>query len=171
MSLSTTEKAHLDEVIFKTAMYWRMGYGALRIFIGYHLLQLVGQPAIAVYQRVFRRELTNDPNDYIFRFITHTLSHHGFSITYFLASYFLFWGVIDIFLSYAMIKHHLWAFKASIVVIIGFIFYEMYRFSHTHSLILFAIILVDIFFIYLIQHEYKKIKTRKELRAAAEIKL
>ncbi len=151
----------LDELIFQAAMYWRIAYGTVRVYIGYKFLSLIGVPAIDVYRRVFRNELTDDPQDHIFSFLAHSLTQQGFSITYFLAAHFLFWGVIDIVLSYTMIRHHLWAFTTSIALIILFMFYEIYRFTHTHSLILLAFIVTDVFFVYLIRHEYEKLKVRK----------
>lgn len=163
-----SSRMDLDEVIFQAAMYWRIGYGVVRIYIGYIFLHLIGVPAIEVYRRLFRNELTDDPHDHILRVVTHTLTQHGFSITYFLAAHFLFWGVIDIVLSYTMIRHHLWAFKTSIVVIIFFMFYEIYRFTHTHSLILLGFIFTDIFFVYLIRHEFEKLKVRKARALAKE---
>ncbi len=154
-------KAPLDEVAFVAAMYWRIAYGALRFAIGLKLLQLVGMPAIDIYQRVMRRELSDDPHDQIFQFVGHTLAQHGFSITYFLAAHFLFWGLVDMVLSYAMIRHRLWAFIAGIYSIAAFMAYEIYRFSHTHSGILFAFICMDAFFVCLIAHEYRKLKARR----------
>jgi uncharacterized membrane protein len=154
---------NFSEVVFQSVMYWRIAYGAVRVFIGYKLLSLVGMPAVAVYRHLFRRELTEDPHDVAFQYIAHALTQHGYSITYFLAAYFLFWGIIDIVLSYTMIRHQLWAFIASLYLIAGFILYEIYRYSHTHSPLLFAFILMDMFFMYLIWREYKKLSAKKAL--------
>jgi uncharacterized membrane protein len=156
-SLSSTPRSDFGEVIFQSVMYWRIAYGAIRVFIGYKLLSLIGEPAVSVYRHLFRRELTEDPHDQIFQFFAHSLTQHGYSITYFLAAYFLFWGTIDIVLSYTMIRHHLWAFLTSIYLIAAFIVYEIYRYSHTHSSLLLAFIVMDSFFMYLIWREYKKL--------------
>jgi uncharacterized membrane protein len=141
-------------------MSWRIAYGFLRLYVGYRLLSLIGLPAVDAYQRLIRHELREDPQDRISRFIDHALSHNGLAITYFVAAHFLFWGAMDILLSYAMIRHRLWAFMVSIYLITAFLAYEVYRFSHTHSRILFAFILMDIFFVYLISRERRKLVAR-----------
>ena len=149
------------------AMYWRILYGSLRIFLGYKLLSYIGMPAAVVFQHFLRRELA-ETNDFLFQYIGHALVHHGFSITYFLAAYLLFWGVIDVALSISMLRHYLWAFTVSMVLIGGFIFYELFRFSHTHSPILFAFILIDVFIIFLIRHERTRLILRKQKRSEKE---
>lgn len=149
---------NLVDVAFAATMYWRICYGALQFYVGYRLLHLVGLPAVDAYQRLLHRELPDDPHDRIFEFIGHTLEHHGFSITFFLAAHFIFWGVIDIFLSYAMLRHKLWAFVSSLFFIGAFMVYEVYRYAHTHSTILFAFICMDAFFVFIIWKEYLKLK-------------
>lgn len=155
----------LEEAVFAAAMYWRIAYGAVRVFIGYKLLSLVGQPAVAVYQRLLRGELA-ETHDVLFQYIGHTLAHHGFSITYFLAGYLLFWGGVDIFLSVSLLRHYLWAFPTSMLIMASFIVYELFRFTHTHSPILFGFILIDLFIIYLIYHERNRLIKRLEKKRA-----
>lgn len=150
----------LEEAVFMAAMYWRIAYGSLRIFIGYKLLSFVGLPVIDVYQLLLRKEFVEDPHDAGLRLVAHTLAHHGFSVTYFLVAYFVFWGVIDIILSISMLRHELWAFSAAMVLIGLFVLYEGYRFTHTHSPVLLAFILIDIFIVYLIRHEQHRLKVR-----------
>lgn len=155
------------EVLFTAGMYWRIIYGCIRLAIGTMLLRLVGTPAIDVYQHVLRHLIARDPDDHILRFFATQLVHHGFSITYFLAIYMLFWGVVDIVLSVALLRHALWAFPVSFAVIAGFIAYEVYRYSHTHSPILLGIVLIDIGILYVMNKEYEKLKRRKAALAAA----
>ena len=141
-------------------MWWRIIYGTLRTLLGLGLLKLVGIPLITIVETVMRRELVDDPGDTLFNTVHHLLQLHPFTITYFLSAYMIFWGVTDIFLSIALLKHQLWAFPASLVLIAVFAVYEIYRFTHTHSLILLGIIGVDIFIFFAIQNEYKQIKWR-----------
>lgn len=161
-----SKEQDLEEAVFKAAMYWRIAYGTVRIVIGYKLLSLVGMPALEVYQRVLRSELA-ETHDVIFQVIGRMLAHHGFSITYFLAAYFLFWGIVDVLLSVSMLRHYLWAFPTSMLVIGAFIVYEIYRVMHTHSPILFGFILIDLFIVYLIFRERERLVVRIERKQAA----
>lgn len=142
-------------------MYWRILYGAARVFIGYKLLSLVGLPAYQAYQHLMRRELS-ETHDAVFQLIGRELAHHGFSITYFLAAYLLFWGLLDIALSISMLRHYLWAFMVSFVLMGLFIAYELFRLSHTHSHALFGFIVIDVFIAYLIYHERGRLIARRE---------
>lgn len=147
-----------EEKLFIIGMWWRIAYGLLRIVFGLAVLKVVGRPLIDVLTTLMGRELIEDPNDILYTFAIRILNEHPLYITYFLAVYFIFWGIVDITLSYNLLKHKLWAFPASIAVIGVFILYELIRFSHTHSLILLWIIFLDSIILFLVQQEYKKLK-------------
>ena len=105
-----------------------------------------------------RHELVEDPKDVLYTYISSILTNHPLYVTYFLALYFIFWGVIDVVLSYNLIKHRLWAFPASFILIGLFVMYEATRFSYTHSFILLGVIFIDIIILWLIWREYRKLK-------------
>lgn len=150
-------KKALEERLFTIGMNWRIGYGFFRILFGLALLKVVGIPLIEVVATLMQHELVEDPSDILYTFITTILTNHPLYITYFLALYFIFWGVVDIVLSYNLIKHRLWAFPASFLLISLFVVYEMIRFTYTHSFILLGVILLDTIILWLIRREYKKL--------------
>jgi uncharacterized membrane protein len=143
-------------------MYWRIVYGLFRLVVGTMLLRVVGTPAIDVYRHVLHRNIQREPDDFVFHGLANYLVHHGYSITYFLACYILFWGAVDIILSIAMLRHILWAFPVSFVVIIVFVLYEVFRYSHTHSPILLTIIIIDLIILVLMRREYAKLLARAQ---------
>lgn len=151
-------REELKEKLFNIGMKWRIGYGFIRILFGLTLLKVVGTPLIEVTKTLMKHELVEDPRDILYTFITNTLINHPLYVTHFLALYFIFWGVIDVVLSYNLIKHRLWAFPASFLLIILFVIYEGVRFTYTHSFFLIGIILLDIIILWLIWKEYKKLK-------------
>ena len=148
----------LEERFFTIGMKWRIGYGSLRILFGLALLKLVNTPLLDVVTNLMSHELVEDPNDVLYTFISSILTNHPLYVTYFLALYFIFWGVIDVVLSYNLIKHRLWAFPASFILIGLFVMYETIRFTHTHSFILLGVIFIDIIIIWFIWREYQKLK-------------
>jgi uncharacterized membrane protein len=146
------------DVAFDVGMYWRIIYGAFRLIVGLALLRVVGTPAVDVFRKVMRHELLSDPHDIIINTVSPLLIHHGFTITYFLAIYLIFWGLVDIFLSISMLRHKLWAFPVSIVLILVFVLYEIHRYTHTHSLLLLWFMVVDIVVVWLVRKEWHKLR-------------
>ena len=118
------------------------------------LFTLVGTTFADVFAMIMSHETEPDSSDAFYQAIYTTLQNHEFTVTYFVASYLLFWGTIDVVLSIFLLRHRLWAFPISIVLMGLFVLYETYRVFHTHSLILITIILIDIGIIYLIYREY-----------------
>ncbi len=156
------------EMWFLVGMWWRIIYGVLRIFLSLALLQVVGIPLIDVATTILRRELLEDPSDRLYSGIHYVLLNHSLEVTYFLAFYFMFWGIVDIILSYNLIKHRLWAFPFSLLLMVGFVFYEIYRCTYTHSPILLGIMCVDAVIIWLVWNEYKKLTGKNVVEAVLE---
>ena len=148
-----------EEKLFQIGMWWRIGYGVLRIVFGLTILKVAGMPLIEVLNTLMSHELIEDPNDLLFSLASHILAGHPLYVSYFISFYFIFWGVIDVVLSYNLIKHRLWAFPVSFALIGLFIVYEAVRFTHTHSLVLLWVMFLDAVILWLVWREYKKIKT------------
>ena len=148
-------KNNIYDVFFRIGMWWRIFYGSLRFFLGLALLRIVGTPFSDIFYKVMSRELIEDPNDFFIRIATPFFQNLSLSVTLFLASYFIFWGIVDIFLSINLLRERKWAFLVSVYFIGIFVLYEIYRFFHTHSIILACIIGIDLVLIWLITKEYR----------------
>lgn len=142
-------------------MWVRIVYGSLRVLLGLSLLRLIGVPFLDILTKLLRRELVEDPTDSLYSTLATQLHHHPLYVTKFLAIYFLFWGIIDIVLSYQLIKHRLWAFPVTFVLIAGFMMYELLRFNHTHSLILLGLLIVDSITLFLTWREYQRLTANR----------
>lgn len=147
-----------EDKLFRLGMWWRIGYGIFRIIFGLALLKVVGYPLTDIVTMLMRHELVEDPHDLLYASTSFLLQHSPLYVSYFLAVYFIFWGVVDIILSYNLIKQRLWAFPASFVIIGSFVAYELIRFTHTHSLILLFVLVLDSFILWLIWKVYKEIQ-------------
>lgn len=153
-------KEVVEDRLFIIGMWWRIVYGLFRVVLGFFILGSVGSSLWDIFKKIMSHELVDDPKDVLYHMAEKVLGHHPIYITYFLAFYFIFWGLMDIFLSYNLLKHRLWTFPLSIVVIATFVLYEIFRFTHTHSLILLWIIFFDIFILWLIKEEYRQLKNQ-----------
>ena len=149
-------------VAFRLGMWWRIGYGVLRLILGGVLIKFfIGTPFSDLFYHIMEHEVLKDSSDTIFQFIYGILQDHSFTVTYFVASYLIFFGIIDVVLSLCLLKHKLWAFPLSTGLISLFVLYEIYRIFHTHSLILLCIILIDIFIIFVIHREYLQLQSER----------
>lgn len=150
--------------LFRISMWWRIIYGVFRVFLSTILFKLVGTPFSELFYRLMSHEEVQRPSDRVFQFIYEVLQNHSFTITYFVASYLLFWGIVDIFLSISLLRHKLWAFPISLTLITFFVLYEMYRITYTHSIILLWVIIIDIVIALIINREYKVLKEERAKR-------
>ncbi len=153
------------DILFRIGMWWRIVYGAVRVVFGLALLRLVGRPVAEVFYLLMHHE-TDESSSGIVGTFGSFLHHHSYTVTYFLAAYFMFWGIVDIVLSANLLREKMWAFSVSIYLIGAFVLYELYRVAHTHSLILAAVILTDIALMWLINKEHN----RQRVRLAVESK-
>ncbi|MCF7815636.1 MAG: DUF2127 domain-containing protein [Candidatus Pacebacteria bacterium] len=144
--------------LFHLSMWWRIFYGFIRIVLGFILLNHIGSSFTDILTSVMAHEIVQDPADVLFLFIYQLIENHSFTVTYFVSCYLLFWGSIDIFLSSLLLKHKLWAFPVSMVLIALFIVYGIFRLTHTHSLVLLSVIIADIIILYLIHKEHYNLK-------------
>lgn len=100
-------------------------------------------------------ELADDPHDFIY---THILGlAQGLSVggQTFAAWYLFSHGVIKLALIVGLLRDKLWAYPASLVVFGGFIVYQMYRYTHTHSIGLIVLTILDLVVMWLVWHEYR----------------
>ena len=154
---SYKESSGTQTFLFRIAMWWRIGYGFFRLIFGFILLNVVGTPISDIFYKLASHELTQDPNDILIQTLTPIVNNFPITITYFVAIYFLFWGILDITLSILLLKHKMWAFPLTIVLISGFVVYEVYRFTHTHSIVLLGVIVIDAIIALLIYRERKSL--------------
>lgn len=146
-------------------MWWRIFYGFLRIILGTVLLRMTDQTVSDFVYTLLSHEITGDVSDVVIGKLYVLFEIHNFTITHFLALYFLFWGVVDIVLSLCLLKHIVKIFPIAMGLIVLFILYGIIRFSITHSLVLLGVIFLDICILYLINDEYGVLKKKMEKKA------
>jgi uncharacterized membrane protein len=105
-------------------------------------------------------ELSEDSNDWIATTLRHAVQHISEHTTLFAAAYLTLHGLIKISLVVGLLMDRLWAYPLSLGFLSFFIFYQCYRFSHTHSVPLILLTIFDLAVGYLIWREYQLIKAR-----------
>ncbi len=129
-------------------------YGLLEIALGSIILFFNRHIVVNFLLYFVQGELNEDPRDWIANQLLHFSNHLTPSSEFFMGAYFLVNGIVKIILVYGLLRSKLWSYPAAMAFIGLFGIYEVYRYLHTHSLILSLLILFDIAVIFLVWHEY-----------------
>ena len=113
---------------------------------------------------ITRKELLEDPRDFVANYLIHSAQHFSMSTRNFTAVYLLGHGVIKLWLIIGLLRQRLWYYPVAIAVFGLFIAYQLYRYSLTHSLWLLAITAVDVAVIGLTWQEYRYLHARPSPR-------
>lgn len=147
---------------FEVSIWIKAIDGALQI-IGSVLILAIKPDVVSGWIRFLTtHELSTDPNDYFAGHLLYFGQHYSQQGQIFGAAYLLVHGVVKVFLMQALWKRKLWAYPVALIIFVLFGAYQMYRFSITHSMLMFILSIFDVIVIILTWIEYKNLKTRAE---------
>lgn len=101
-------------------------------------------------------DLPESRHDFIARHLRHYLENFGASGKHFASWYLLSHGAVKLILVIALWKNKLWAYPMMIVVLAGFIGYQIYRFALVHSIAMIFLSVFDLLVIALTWSEYDR---------------
>ncbi|WP_347313295.1 DUF2127 domain-containing protein [Defluviimonas sp. SAOS-178_SWC] len=107
-------------------------------------------------------EIVEDPGDRVANWLLGLAQGYSVSTQNFWALYLIGHGVVKLVIVAALAFRILWAYPASILVLVGFILYQIERFSLTHAPFLIALTIFDLVVIWLVWHEYQRMKAGPE---------
>jgi uncharacterized membrane protein len=129
--------------------------GALEI-IGGLLLLLVSPATIqSIVRSLTQHELSEDPHDLIASHLLRSTRDLSHATTLFAAVYLLSHGVAKVVLVVAVLRDQIWAYPAIIVLLMGFIVYQLYRLWLEPTIGLTLLTLFDAFVVVLTWKEYQ----------------
>ena len=108
-----------------------------------------------------QQEIADDPYDFFANYLIKTANNFSSGTNIFAVVYLIFHGIVNVSLVIALLKDKIWAYHWAMVGFTFFIVYQIYRYLHTHSLLLLFLIIFDIFFVFIIFLEYRKKKFKK----------
>jgi uncharacterized membrane protein len=85
----------------------------------------------------------------------------------FVTLYLLVHGIINGFLAYNLFRNRLWAYPVAVAFNAIVLVYEVYRYTHTHSILLLGFAVFDCAFIALTWREYRRVLASQKGTAAA----
>ncbi len=130
----------------------------LEIIGGISLLLISPQSLSNAVSSLVRHELSEDPGDLVAGLLAHWAQDWSVGSQLFAAFYLFSHGVAKLAVAVALLKSKIWAYHAGIVFFLIFIFYQLYRFSHTRSAWLILLTVFDIVIVYLTWAEYRRVK-------------
>ncbi|MGO9371550.1 MAG: DUF2127 domain-containing protein [Syntrophobacteraceae bacterium] len=130
----------------------------LEIIGGILLLLISPQSLSNAVSLLIRHEISEDPGDLVAGHLARWAQDWSVGSQLFAAFYLFSHGVAKLAVAVALLKSKIWAYHAGIVFFLIFIFYQLYRFSHTRSAWLIVLTVFDIAIIYLTWAEYRRVK-------------
>lgn len=113
---------------------------------------------LAVVVWVTKDEFAEDPHDLVANFLLHSAQHLSISSQNFAAFYLFAHGVIKLWLIVGLLRKKLWYYPVTMAVFSLFIVYQLYRYSHTYSVWLLFVTVLDAAVIALTWHEYRYLR-------------
>jgi uncharacterized membrane protein len=149
----------LTDKAFRIGLFLKGLNGLLETMGGILLLIIEPEQISRFVQWLTQGELSQDPNDFIANHILKSSEHLTGHSLLFGSLYLLSHGIVKLILVIEVLRDHLWAYKALIVVTGLFIIYQLY--SLIFVKVTFSFIFLTIFdaiIIYLTQKEYRRHK-------------
>ena len=142
------------------------GLGALaEVIAGLAFLKISPAALNRIVMAFIAAELPEDRQDFIATHLREYLVRFGAGGKHFATWYLLSHGGVKLILVIALWLNELWAYPAMIVVLTGFITYQIYRFVLTHSIAMILLSIFDLIVIALTWSEYHR--QRASRRGAA----
>ena len=147
------------------------GLNGVAELVGGLLLLFVRPESIHRWARVLTQgELSENPHDVFALYVLHTANGLSGNAVLFGGIYLLAHGAAKVVLVTALLLNKLWAYPWMIVVLLGFIGYELYRIALDHPVPLMVLTVFDIVIVALTWREYvqqRQAKVMSEMQPTA----
>jgi uncharacterized membrane protein len=142
--------------LFKIGVLIKGADGILEI-IGGLLFLLLQQSALnTVTVFLTAHELSEDPGDWIANSLRHAVENLSLDTRLFASAYLVIHGLVKVFLVTGLLRGKMWAYPTALAFLGAFVFYQSYRFVHTHSIGLLILTAFDLVVVSLIWLEYRR---------------
>jgi uncharacterized membrane protein len=132
--------------------------GLLEVVGGLGLLALGPDRLPALVRLLTRRELAEDPHDFIATHLLQAARHLSAGTVTFASVFLLSHGVIKVGLVAGLLLRRHWAYPVAIVAFVLFLLYQLVRYLQTRSPALLALSVSDVLVIALTWVEYRRLR-------------
>jgi len=154
----TEKQIHL---LFKIGVWSKAVDGALEMIGGIALLFTSQESLRKMVGWLTQGELQEDPTDFVANHLVDFFHQLSISTKHFASAYLLVYGITKIGLAAGLLRGKLWSYPTALVVLGIFLCYQIYRFSHNHSIGLAILSVIDLAVLVLIWRDYKYMKAKK----------
>lgn len=166
-SLPKQHKPDLTDRAFRIGLLLKGLDGLLETLGGILLLIVRPEQIDRLAHWLTQGELSQDPHDFIASHVLKTAHHLTGASLAFGAAYLLSHGLVKLVLVYEVLRDHLWAYIALIVVTAVFVVYQIYRMAAVKfSVSLLLLTVLDLAIIYLTQKEYRRHQAYRAAKSA-----
>jgi uncharacterized membrane protein len=137
---------------FDIGVLFKGGEGLLEIVCG---AWLWFDPTIlqTVVFRLTAKELLHDPDDAVVATLRHLAEEMGSGRHAFATFYLIAHGLVKVVLTVGLLRQKPWAFPVAVWTLGALAVYQLYRFTHTHSLLLPLLAAIDLAIVWLVWRE------------------
>ncbi len=146
---------------FRAGITLKAIHSVLEIIGGVSLWVIPPSAMNSIVEVVVEHELSRDPHDFIAIHLLRTSEMFLSGNRLFASIYLLSHGVVKVVLVVALWMNVLWAYPLTIAVFAAFSSYQMYRYSHTHSIAMLLLTIFDVVLILLTWMEWREQKAQK----------
>ena len=155
IQLQTSRPERYLHGLFRFSIFVKGFNGIWETLSGFLVLSINKAAFSNLFYSLAQNELFEDPHDRFTEFLARALQNVSPDAKTFAAVYILFHGLLNIFLAIQLYRNKLWAYRVNIGAITIFMFYQIYRISLHHSLMLALLTIFDVTFLILTLHEYR----------------
>ena len=148
----------LIHLAFQISLWLKALFALTEIFGGVAAFFVTQEFLVEAANVVTHGELKEDPHDLVANFLRNSVHHLSLNTQHFAGIYLLVHGIVKLWLIIGLLRVRLWYYPTALVVFTLFIVYQLYRFSHTHSIWLLFVTAVDVIVIGLTCHEYRYLR-------------
>ena len=159
--IKTKSGKSIIHISFEIMLLFKGLFAFFEILSGIAMFFLSPDRMNRIIEFISKEELYEDPKDLLMNYIAVFGQNFSISAQYFAVFYLLSHGIIKFIVILLLWRKKLWAYPLSIVMFIGFITYQIYRYTHTYSVMLLILTVLDIVMIGLTVLEYRNIKIKK----------
>jgi len=157
------ERKKIFHIGFEIGLLLKSVFAAFEVLSGILLIFVTPERLNRIISFFTREELQEDPKDLIAHYLqifgqSFSIGEQQFGVFYLLSH-----GIIKLVVLFLLWKKKIWAYPLSIVVFLGFIVYQIYRFTFTHSIGLLLLTVLDLVMIWLTVIEYRNMKEKNKL--------
>jgi uncharacterized membrane protein len=157
-----TRRTDATDRMFAVAVTIKGIDGGLQ-FLGALMLMVIPPTLITgLANTIITRDLVGDPGGTLATHLASAADNFANGSTrWFAIGYLLAHGIVKLGLVWALVKRVMVAFPIAVVVLLGFVVYEIWRAVHTHSIALPVFAAIDLVIIVLVIREYLKLRRER----------